>query len=130
MSERGAGDVDPREVVRALIEAAFAGDVETAQSWCTPDVVLTIEGTQTVRGHEGLRHVIEFNQDVSTDVSVDIHHVLGSGDVAALNRTTHLTIGGVALKVEVGSFFALRDGLVAAWTDYQDMQDVTRALGH
>jgi len=113
-----------------LVEAALSGDFEAARSYCAPDITLTLEGIQTVSGHEGLRQLLEFNAEIATDVVIEIHHVLGSDDTAALNRTTHLTVGGKRLRVEVGSFFALRDGLVAAWTDYQDMQDVWRALGH
>lgn len=120
----------PGDVARALVEAALSGDFEAARSYCTPDITLTLEGVQTVGGHEGLRQVMEFNAEVATDVVFEIHHVLGSGDTAALNRTTHLTVRGERLRVEVGSFFTLRDGLVAEWTDYQDMQNVWRALGH
>lgn len=120
----------PGEVAKALVEAAFSGDFEAARACCAPDLVMTMEGIQTVHGHQGLRHVMEFNAEVSRDVGVDIHHVLGSGNTAAINRTTHLTIGGKRIHLEVGSFFVVRDGLVAEWTDYQDMRVVTRALGH
>ena len=124
-SELGAGDIAKR-----LIEAAFSNDFETAKGLCTPDLVLTIEGIQTVKGHSGLHHVMEFNSDFSSDVRVEIHHVLESGDAAAINRTVHLTIAGTALTLEVGAFFTIRGGLVAEWTDYQDMQEISRALGH
>lgn len=130
MSDREPSAHGPGEVARKLIEATFSNDFETARALCTPDLVLTIEGTQTVRGHVGLRQLMEFNAEVSTDLRVEIHHVLGSGDSAAVNRTTRLTIAGIPLELEVGAFFTLRDELVAEWTDYQDMQKVTRALGH
>lgn len=124
------GGRGPGEVARALIEATFAGDFESAAAFCTPDLEVRIEGTQTVHGHDGLRHLIEFNAEVSTNVRVAIHHVLGAGDTAAVNRTTYLTIGGKDLALEVGSFLELRDGLVCKWVDYQDMRIVTEALGH
>lgn len=130
MSESQPPAEGPGEVARKLIEAAFSNDFETARDLCAPDLVLTIEGIQTVRGHAGLHQVMEFNAEFSTDVSVVIHHVLGSGDSAAINRTTYLTIAGIPLTLEVGAFFTLRDGLVTEWTDYQDMQEVSRALGH
>lgn len=120
----------PAETARALVEAAFAGDYERAAKYCTPDLELRIEGTQTVHGHEGLRHIMEFNAEVSSNVRITIHHALGAGDTAALNRTTYLTIAGKELVLEVGAFFELRDGLVHRWVDYQDMQIVTEALGH
>lgn len=130
MSDRIQPGDAPTEVTRALIEATFAGDFETAATYCTPDLVLRIEGIQTVHGHDGLRHLIEFSTEVSTNARVTIHHALASGDTAAVNRTTYLTIGGKELAVEVGSFFELRDGLVCRWVDYQDMRIVTEALGH
>lgn len=131
LEQSGAGrGRDAAETARALVEAAFAGRYEEAAAYCTPDLELRIEGTQTVHGHEGLRHLLEFNAEVSANVRVEIHHVLASGDTAALNRTTHLTIGGRDLALEVGSFFELRDGLVCRWVDYQDMRIVTEALGH
>lgn len=130
MSASESAERGPGEVARRLVEATFSDDFETAGSLCTPDLVLTIEGTQTVRGHDGLRQLMELIAEVSTEVRVEIHHVLGSGDAAAVNRTTYLTIGGTPLHLEVGAFFALRGGLVAEWTDYQDMQKVFRALGH
>lgn len=125
-----SGAVGPGAIARALVEAVFGGDFEAAKEFCTPDLVLRIEGTQVVRGHEGLRQLMEFNEEVSSDVGVEIHHAFGSGATAAISRTTFLTIGGKSLALEVGAFFTLRDGLVAEWTDYQDMRDVVRALGH
>lgn len=130
MSDRQMPGRGPAEVARTLVDAAFSGNHEAAAACCTPDLELRIEGIQTVHGHEGLRHVMDFNAEVSTDVRVTIHHVLASGDTAALNRTTYLTIGGRALALEVGAFFEFRDGLVCRWVDYQDMRIVTDALGH
>ena len=121
---------DAGEVARALVEATFRGDVATATSLCSPDLELRIEGTQVVRGHDGLTQLIEFNEAVSTDIRVEIHRVLSSGDTAAVSRTTFLTIGGQPIELAVGAFFTLRDGLVREWCDYQDMGEVTRALGH
>lgn len=131
LEQSGAGrGRDAAETARALVEAAFAGRYEEAAAHCTPDVELRIEGTQTVHGHDGLRHLLEFNAEVTTNVRVEIHHVLASENAAALNRTTYLTIGGKDLALEVGSFFDFRDGLVRRWVDYQDMRIVTEALGH
>jgi ketosteroid isomerase-like protein len=128
--DRSARGGHAGEVARELLEATFRGDVEAATALCAPDLVLSIEGTQTVHGHEGLAQLIEFNGEVSTDVRVEIHRVLSSGDTAAVSRTTFLTIGGRRIELGVGAFFTLRDGLVSEWSDYQDMGEVTRALGH
>ena len=122
----------PADVALRLLTAAFSGDVSTARACCTPDLELRMEGTQVVHGHDGLQHVIEFHADVATDVRLDIHHVLSSreGDTVAINRTTHMCIGGTRIALEVGAFFEFENGLVCRWVDYQDMRPVTTALGH
>ncbi|MFN3600439.1 MAG: nuclear transport factor 2 family protein [Dietzia sp.] len=128
--QRVSGERVSGEVARELIEATFRGDVAAATALCAPDLLLRIEGVQEVRGPDGLAQLIEFNEEVSTDVRVEIHRVLSSGDTAAVSRTTFLTIGGKPIELGVGAFFTLRDGLVSEWSDYQDMGEVTRALGH
>lgn len=130
MSSQHTRPDSPGRVARSLLEAVFSDDFETARAYCAPDLIVTIEGIQTVEGHEGLRQLMEFSSQVSTDVRVVIQHVLEDGDTAAINRTTYLTIGGQSLRLEVGAFFTVRDGLVTEWTDYQDMREVSRALGH
>ena len=120
----------PAAVARALVEAAFAGDFEAAVKYYTPDLEIRIEGLQTLHGHEGLRHIMDFSAEVTADIRVTIDHALGTGDTAAINRTTHMAIGGKELALEVGSFFELRDGLVCRWIDYQDLRIVSEALGH
>lgn len=130
MSEPEQTRGGPAAVARALVEAAFAGDFETAAKYCTPDLEIRIEGLQTLHGHEGLRHIMEFSAEVTTDVHVTIYHALGSGDTAAVNRTTHITFGDKEVALEVGAFFELRDGLVCRWVDYQDLRVVSEALGH
>lgn len=117
-------------VARALIEAAFGGDQDGATRYCTPDLVLRIEGTQEVRGHEGLRQLMDFNYEFSSEVRVEIHRVIASANTVAVERTTFLTIGGKKVALDVGAILTLRDGLVAEWIDYQDMRDAGRALGH
>lgn len=121
---------DPGGVARALVEAYVSDDYATAITYCAPDLVYRIEGVQVVEGHEGLGHLMEFNAEIASEVRVEFHHVLGSGETAAINRTTSFVVGGERIVVEVGSFFTVRHGLVVEWIDYQDMQNLERALGH
>jgi ketosteroid isomerase-like protein len=122
--------VDAAEVVRALVEARFHGDVTATTALCAPDIVLRIEGSHEARGREGVAHLMEFNREVATNVRVEIHRVMASGDTVAMSRTMFLTINGQAVELSAGAFFTLRDGLVREWSDYLDMSEVARALGH
>ena len=130
MKDPEQSDGDPAAVARALVEAVSAGDVEAATRCCTPDLELRIEGLQTLHGHEGLQHIMEFTDEMVTRIRIAIYHALGSGDTAALNRTIYMTIRGKELALEVGSFFELRDGLVCRWVEYQDLRIVSKAFGH
>lgn len=130
MGDRRMASGGPGRVARGLLEAVFSNDFERAREYCSEDLVMTIEGIQTVRGHDGLRSLMDFVSEVATDVRTAIHHVLGAGEIAAINRTAHLTLGERTYTLEIGAFFTVRDGLVTEWTDYQDAQEVSRALGH
>lgn len=121
---------DPGEIARALVEAYLSDDYATAIRYCSPELAFRIEGVQVVHGHEGLQQLMGFNAEVASDIRVEFHHVLGSGDTAALNRTTWFAVGGKRLVLEVGSFFTFHHGLVVEWTDFQDLQALERALGH
>ena len=130
MSDRQATEVDAGRVARAFIEAVFAGDLGTACAYSSPELLLRIEGQDTVEGHAGLREIMDLSAEVCTDLDMRIHHVLSAGETAAINRTTRVTVNGKRLTVEVGAFFTVRDGLVCEWTEYQDAQALLRALGH
>ncbi|KAA0916524.1 nuclear transport factor 2 family protein [Dietzia sp. ANT_WB102] len=130
MSDERSTRSKPGQVALTFLQAVLEGDFETARAYCTSDVVLRIEGLQSTHGHEGLRDIMTFAAETSTNVRYVTHHVLGTGDSAAINRTTYMTIGGQDLTLEVGAFFTLRDGLICEWTDYQDVQSLNRALGH
>ncbi len=121
---------DPAVVARELVEARFHGDVDTVTSLCTPDIVLRIEGSHEARGHEGVAQLMEFNREVATNVRVEIHRVMVSGDTVAMTRTMSLIVNGQALELGAGAFFTLRGGLVREWSDYLDMSELARALGH
>lgn len=128
--ERGERDRSPGQVARQLLECTYRGDLAAASALCTPDLELRLEGTQVLRGHEGLRQMMEFASDVASEVRLEIDRVLSAGDTAAISRTTFLTINGTCIELAVGSFFRVRDGLVCEWSDYQDIGELTRALGH
>ncbi|AWH91435.1 nuclear transport factor 2 family protein [Dietzia lutea] len=130
MSDEQATEVDAGRVARAFLEAVFAGDFTTACARSSPELLLRIEGQDTVEGHAGLREIMDLSAEVCTDIEMRIHHVLGADETAAINRTTRVTINGKRLTVEVGAFFTVRDGLVCEWTDYQDAQALLRAMGH
>lgn len=118
------------ETVRAVVEAAFTGNVAVVEALCTPDVVVQVDGALGFRGRDGLRQLVEFVEEFATESGVEIHRVVSEGDMAALTRTSRLTIGGERVEIAVGSFFRLRDGRVAEWYDHQDLQATWRALGH
>ncbi len=121
---------DAGAVARALVAAVTAGDYKTAITYCSPDLLFRIVDLEMLHGHEGLRALMEFNADVASDARVEFHHVLASGEIAAINRTNSFVVGGQPLVLEIGSFFTVRHGLVVEWTEFLDLQDFERALGH
>ena len=60
MGDRRMASGGPGRVARGLLEAVFSNDFERAREYCSEDLVMTIEGIQTVRGHDALRSLMDF----------------------------------------------------------------------
>jgi steroid delta-isomerase-like uncharacterized protein len=68
---------DNAQTVRALIEAAYDRDYETAASFASPNIRVVDEGTgQTFTGHAGLRQFVEYWLSVFRDYQHDITNMI------------------------------------------------------
>ena len=119
---------DPARTVRDFFDAYRSGDVDRMMRLMAADVAFE-DPTFRLRanGREELRKVAASLQTSYRDITIDVHTMVVSGDRVA----TELTISAVVerkdgptrrIKVRGASFFRIRDGFIATWTDYFDFQ--------
>ena len=126
---------DPAGVVNDFFDAYRARDVDRMLRLMTPDVAFE-DPTFRLRahGHEEVRKMGESLRTSYSEVAIEVHTIVVSGDDVA----TEQTISGVLerkdgstrrIRVRGASFFRMRGGRIAKWTDYFDFRTYSEQLG-
>lgn len=76
---------EPREIVRAMVDALNTGDVDAFVDFYAPDVVVRMMGSgDTIEGVDSVRSWIEGAYDALEGFSNDVVGIYDDGDVVAL----------------------------------------------
>jgi limonene-1,2-epoxide hydrolase len=84
---------------------------------------------QPVRGTAAIRAVIQGFLGMASQVDWIVHQLAETADgVVLTERTDRFLIRGKWVELPVMGCFALRDGRIAEWRDYFDMQQFQKQL--
>jgi ketosteroid isomerase-like protein len=111
---------DPTDVVRRLVDAFNAFDVEAVIELCAPDVVVeedpAFPDASTYRGHDGVRTMLERWAEPFADVRVEVDELTVHGDRVTLIGT-YRGVGrltGMPLSLPTEGLYVVRDGRVVS----------------
>lgn len=138
-----AAPVDGPRLARTIYEYFSNGIFEQVLALATDDVeILFVPTGQTFHGHEGMLEFMQGFKIGFPDVALEVTHQLASGDRLVnefIARGTHtgplftpagqLAPTGRRAEWRVCETWTLRDGKVAAITNYQDSATLLRQLG-
>ena len=116
------------ETVNAFLKSASARDYDTALPLLTDDIEYQNMMLPAVHGHEQVRETLEGLMALCTGSAWVVHRELADGDVVMNERTDRFEINGTWTDLPVMGVFTLRDGRIAVWRDYFDLQTVMAAL--
>jgi limonene-1,2-epoxide hydrolase len=116
------------DVVNAFLKAAAARDYDTALPLLTEDIEYQNMMLPAVHGREQVRETLEGLLALCTGSEWLVHRELEGGDVVMNERTDRFKIGEAWTDLPVMGVFTLRDGQIAQWRDYFDLQTVMAAL--
>ena len=116
-------------IVLDFIAAWNARDIEAIGAALTEDAFYHNIPMEPRTGRDtivaGLRPMVE----ACSEIDWQVHHIAATGDGAVLTeRTDDFVMGAKRISVRVMGTFELRDGLIAAWRDYFDLQEYQRQL--
>jgi limonene-1,2-epoxide hydrolase len=117
--------MSPEETVRAFCEAWGRRQVDEILGFFTPDAVYHNIPLEPAVGHEAIRGLLSFFVPPSEEISFEILHIASRGDVVLTERVDRFVMGGKKIELPVSGTFEIRDGKIAAWRDYFDMQSWT-----
>jgi limonene-1,2-epoxide hydrolase len=101
-------------------------DIEELVGFFTPDAVYHNMPMAPVTGHDGIRQVFQFFVPPAQSIEFEVLNLASTGSVVLTERVDRFVMGGKKVELPVCGVFEVRDGKIAAWRDYFDMQTWTR----
>lgn len=117
---------DPLVVVQRMLEAFEAMDLDRALTYIAPDAEYTNIPRGTVRGHAGVRSVLEpFFAPVRENKFIIIRKAV-TGDTVFIERLDRHRLDHGWRELPVNSVFEVHDGVVTVWREYFDAATANR----
>jgi limonene-1,2-epoxide hydrolase len=118
----------PVEVVRRFCGLWAEGDLDAIVASFTDDAVYHNMPIDPVVGPEAIRAFIEGFLGGVDRVTFEVRHIAAAGDVVLTERVDVFEAPGKRIDLPVMGTFEVRDGRIAAWRDYFDLQTFMNAM--
>ncbi len=115
--------MSPEDVVTSFCEAWSRRDVDELLSFFTADAVYHNVPIDPAVGHEQIRNMLSLFVPASSSIEFEILRIASSAENTVLTeRIDRFQMGERSVALPVMGTFEIRDGKIAAWRDYFDMQ--------
>lgn len=118
----------PIDVVRRFCEAWSDLDVDTLMTFFTDDAVYHNMPIAPVTGRDAIRATIEGFAGGAEHIEFRILAAVSDGPLVFTERVDVFTMPGVTVELPVAGVFELKDGRIAAWRDYFDLNQFMSQL--
>ncbi|MCU1380483.1 MAG: hypothetical protein JWN29_3466 [Acidimicrobiales bacterium] len=116
------------ETVNAFLVAAAKRDYDTALPLLTDDVEYQNMPIAPVKGRAAVKEQLEMLLAMGADSEWKVLREVADGDTVMNERVDRFQINGQWADLPVMGVFVLRDGLIAEWRDYFDLQTIMGQL--
>jgi limonene-1,2-epoxide hydrolase len=111
----------PTDIVRRFCAAWGDGDLDALMAYFTDDAVYHNIPIDPVTGKEAIRATVAgFTQGVEK-IEFRVNNLATDGDVVLTERVDVFHLPGKTIELPVMGTFEVRDGKIAAWRDYFDL---------
>ncbi len=120
-------NMNPGDVVTALVRACEARDLDAVCALVTDDIEYDNVPIGAVHGPEGVRKVLSGGvTEAASEVEWVVHRQVESGSTVMNERTDRFLVDGMWVEIPIAAVFEVRDGKVALWRDYFDLETYRR----
>lgn len=116
------------QIVDAFIAAIERKDLDAALAHAASDIEYDNVPMPTVHGHDGVRSFLEPLISGVDEVVFEVHRQLVDGGVVMNERTDKFRVGKTWIELPVTGVFEVRDGTIALWRDYFDLQTLNEQI--
>ena len=115
-------------LIERFIDACARADLDEFASYFTEDAVWWNAPWNAIHGRAAIRETLRRGAARMTALPWEIRHIVANGDIVLTERIDHFVVGDTRVSVPCMGIFELRDGKIAAWRDYWDLQQFERQL--
>lgn len=123
------GDQAPAEVVRRFCDAWAEGDQDALLGFFTADAVYHNIPLDPVTGVDAIRATIAGFTGGVDKIEFRVLNLAADGDVVLTERVDVFTTPNRSIELPVMGTFEVRDGKIAAWRDYFDLNQFMSQMG-
>lgn len=117
------------QIVRNFCAAWPRKDIDELLNFFTPDAVYHNMPLEPVSGIDAIRQTFEMFVAPAEHVEFELLAIASVASLVFTERVDHFRIMGKRVALPVAGVFEIRDGKIAAWRDYFDMQSWLRQTG-
>jgi limonene-1,2-epoxide hydrolase len=118
--------VRDEKLVRDFCAAWQRRNIEELVGFFTADAVYHNMPMAAVRGHDGIRKILQSYVPPAQEIEFEVVHLASAGSVVFAERVDRFAIGAKKVNLPVVGVFEIQGDKIAAWRDYFDMQTWTR----
>jgi limonene-1,2-epoxide hydrolase len=118
----------PLEIVNTFMAAASKRDYDTALPLLADDVEYQNMPLPAVAGPAAVKETIEMLLGMCSDSEWVVHRQVADGELVMNERTDRFLVEGRWLELPVAGVFAVRDGHIALWRDYFDLDTIMKQM--
>jgi len=120
--------VTPLEIVREFVHACEAMDLDRALALCTDDIEYDNVPIPTVHGIPAVRSFLDGFLAAIDEMQWVIHREIVQDNIVVTERTDRFRAGDNWIDLPVAGVFEVRDGKIALWRDYFDLQTMASQM--
>jgi limonene-1,2-epoxide hydrolase len=119
---------DPIELVSDFCTQWARGDIDALVGYFTDDAVYHNIPVDPVVGRDAIRSTIQMFTGGVERIEFRVRNIAADGDVVLTERLDVFVLPGTTIQLPVMGTFEVRDGKIAAWRDYFDLNQYMAQL--
>jgi limonene-1,2-epoxide hydrolase len=116
------------ELIRQFCKQWEQGDIDALLGYFTDDAVYHNIPVDPVVGADAIRNMVQMFTTGVEGIEFRIRNIVGDGDVVLTERVDVFTLPNATIELPVMGSFEVRDGKIAAWRDYFDLNQYMQQL--
>ncbi len=120
---------DAEKIVNDFCKCWNRRNLEEIMSYFADDAVYHNMPVDPAKGKDAIRATINTFLPGSTYVEFKVLHTASTGEVVFNERVDMFEMNGKRIELPVAGVFQIKNGKIALWRDYFDMQSFTKQMG-